>query len=158
MTRGEFHNVLGGGGVFYVSSLGLLLYLKMYRKMARRWPETIFFIYYFLIWPDALGMDIIWIENFWEFDLPFSSKIKIALQPNLGYLTCLGPVLSRVQFFVSPWTGVHQASLSMGFLGQKYWSQVALPTPDLPNAGIEPRSLVSPALAGGFFTTSTTLC
>ena len=27
---------------------------------------------------------------------------------------------------------------------------------DLPNAGIEPMSLISPALAGGFFTTSTT--
>ena len=31
------------------------------------------------------------------------------------------------------------------------------PTPgDLPDPGIKPTSLVSPALAGGFFTTSTT--
>ena len=35
---------------------------------------------------------------------------------------------------------------------------VAMPSPrDLPNPGIEPASLESPALAGGFFTTSTTL-
>ena len=34
---------------------------------------------------------------------------------------------------------------------------VAVPTPgDLPYPGIEPVSLESPALAGGFFTTSTT--
>ena len=34
---------------------------------------------------------------------------------------------------------------------------VALPTPgDLPNPGIEPKSLESPALAGGFFTSNTT--
>ena len=30
------------------------------------------------------------------------------------------------------------------------------PPGDLPNPGIEPMSLISPALAGGFFTTNTT--
>ena len=44
----------------------------------------------------------------------------------------------------------------MGFLRQEYWSGLSFPTPgDLLNPGIEPTSLVSPALAGGFFTTST---
>ena len=39
----------------------------------------------------------------------------------------------------------------MGFPTQKYWIELLLPSPgDLPNAGIES---VSPALAGGFFTT-----
>ena len=34
------------------------------------------------------------------------------------------------------------------------WSRLPLPTPgDLPDPGIEPASLTSPALAGGFFTT-----
>ena len=40
---------------------------------------------------------------------------------------------------------------------QEYWSGVPFPTPgDLPDPGIEPASPVSPALAGGFFTTRAT--
>ena len=47
-----------------------------------------------------------------------------------------------------------QALLSMGFSKQEYWSGFSCPPPeDLPNPGIEPASLMSPALAGGFFTT-----
>ena len=62
---------------------------------------------------------------------------------------------SRVQFFVTAWTVARQASLSMGFSRQAYWSGLPCPPPgDLPNPGIEPVSLMSPALAGGFFTTS----
>ena len=49
----------------------------------------------------------------------------------------------------------HQAPLSMEFCRQEYWSRVPFPSPeDLPQTGIEPTSLVSPALAGGFFITS----
>ena len=45
----------------------------------------------------------------------------------------------------------------MEFSRQKYWSGVSFPTPeDLPDPGTEPTSLASPALAGRFFTTSTT--
>ena len=41
----------------------------------------------------------------------------------------------------------------MGFPRQEYWSGLPFPTPgDLPDPGVEPVSLVSPALAGGFFT------
>ena len=47
----------------------------------------------------------------------------------------------------------HQAPLSIGFSRQEYWSGLPFPSPgDLPSAGIEAKSLVSPALAGGFFT------
>ena len=54
-------------------------------------------------------------------------------------------------------TVVHQALLSMGFSMQVYWGGLSFPLPgDLPNPGIKPVSLNSPALAGGFFTTSTT--
>ena len=45
----------------------------------------------------------------------------------------------------------------MGFSRQKYWSGLPCPpSGDLPDPGIEPSSLMSPALTGGFFTTSTT--
>ena len=50
-----------------------------------------------------------------------------------------------------------QAPLSMVFSRQEYWSGLTCPPPlDLPDPGIEPESLMSPALADGFFTTSTT--
>ena len=45
----------------------------------------------------------------------------------------------------------------MKFSRQEYWSGLPCPPPgDLPDTGIELISLVSPALAGGFFTTSAT--
>ena len=53
----------------------------------------------------------------------------------------------------SLWTVAHQAPLSMGFSGQEYWTWLPSPFPrDLPNPGIKPPTLVSPALAGKFFT------
>ena len=53
---------------------------------------------------------------------------------------------------VTLWTVAHQAPLSMGFSRQEYWSGLPSPPPgDLPNPGIEPVSLMSPALAS--FTT-----
>ena len=59
--------------------------------------------------------------------------------------------------FAPPWTVTRQAPLSMGFSRQEYWSGLPCPPPgDLPNSGIELTCLTSPALAGGFFTTSTT--
>ena len=49
--------------------------------------------------------------------------------------------LSHVQLFVTPWTVARQATLSMGFSRQEYWSGLPFPSPeDLPNPGIEPRS------------------
>ena len=45
----------------------------------------------------------------------------------------------------------------MGFSRQEYWSGFPCSPPgDLPDSGIKPASLASPALAGRFFTTTTT--
>ena len=61
-------------------------------------------------------------------------------------------VLSHVQLYVTQQTVTHQTPLSMGFSRQEYWSGSPFPTPrDLPNSGIEPVSLASPALAGRLF-------
>ena len=58
---------------------------------------------------------------------------------------------------MTSWTVAHQAPLSMGFSRQEYWSGLPCPPPgDLPDPGIETQSLMSPALAGRFFTTSVT--
>ena len=55
----------------------------------------------------------------------------------------------------SPWTVAHQAPLSSKFSRQEYWSGLPFPSPgDFPDPRIEPVSLASPALTGGFFTTA----
>ena len=65
-------------------------------------------------------------------------------------LSCFshGPLFSTL------WTIALQASMSMGFSRQEYWSGLPCPPPgDLPHPGIEHASLMSPALASRFFTT-----
>ena len=72
---------------------------------------------------------------------------------------CMLSHFIHIQLFVTQtlWTVAHQAPLSMGFSRQKYWSGLPCPPPgDLPDSGIKPICLMSPALAGRFFTTSTT--
>ena len=49
--------------------------------------------------------------------------------------------LSRVRLFVIPWTVAYQASPSMEFSKQEYWSGLPFPSPgDIPDPGVEPRS------------------
>ena len=62
-------------------------------------------------------------------------------------------MLCHVQLI--PWTVARQALLSMGFSRQEYWSGFPFPPPgDLSDSRIKPTSFKSPALSGGFFTTS----
>ena len=69
--------------------------------------------------------------------------------------TCVLSRFSCVQLFVTPWTVAPQAPLPMEFSRQEYWNGLPFPTPgNLSNPGTEPKSLVFPALAGGFFTTA----
>ena len=67
-------------------------------------------------------------------------------------------LFSCVQLFATPWTVALQAPRSMGILQARMdWSGLPWSLPgDLPNPGIEPMSLMSPASAGRFFTTSST--
>ena len=62
-----------------------------------------------------------------------------------------------VQLFVILWTVALKAPPSMRFSRQEYWSGLPCPPPGgLPDPGIESSSHMSPALAGGFFTTTAT--
>ena len=64
-------------------------------------------------------------------------------------------LLSCVQFFVTPWTVVCQAPLSVKFFKQEYWSGLPFPPPgNPPKPGIETSSPMSSGLAGGFFITA----
>ena len=59
-------------------------------------------------------------------------------------------MFAQLHLFASLWTVAHQYPLSIEF----FWSGLRFPTlGDLPNPGIKPVSLVSPALAGRYFTT-----
>ena len=72
---------------------------------------------------------------------------------NLWSTNC-APSSICIQLFATPWTVACQALLPVGFSGHEYWRGLPLPSPgDLLKPGIEPTSPVSPALAGGFFTT-----
>ena len=64
---------------------------------------------------------------------------------------------SCVQLFATLWTVACLALLPVGFSRQEYWSGLpCFPPGDLLIPGIEPRFLISPALAGGLLTTGAT--
>ena len=71
---------------------------------------------------------------------------------------CTLSYFSHARLFVTLWTIAHQAPLSMEFSRQEGKSTGvgchALLQGNLPNPGIKPASLMSPALAGSLFTTS----
>ena len=78
-----------------------------------------------------------------------------------GQLHACMQVTCRVWLFVTPCSLLRfhgaQAPLSMAYSRQEYWN--LLPCPplgDLPDPGIESAFLISPALAGSFFTTRAT--
>ena len=85
-------------------------------------------------------------------------EIKRHVTRLLGSLYCLVEIWqylrSVAQFsrlFVVLWTMARQAPLSVGFPRQEYWNGVLFPTPrDLPDPGMVPFFLVSPALAAVF--------
>ena len=75
----------------------------------------------------------------------------------LMWVPCVLSHFSSVQLCATLWTKAHQTPLFMGFSRQEYWSGLPCPPPgDLPDPRTELTSLMSPALAGGFFTTSAT--
>ena len=68
---------------------------------------------------------------------------------------CMLSHFSHVWLFVTLWTVACQAPLSMEFPRQEDWSGLPCAPPgDLRDPEIEPESLISPGLAGDFFTTS----
>ena len=70
-------------------------------------------------------------------------------------VTCMLSHWSCVRLFVTPWTIARQTLLCMGFSRQEYWSGLSCTPGNLPEPGIEPKSLMSP-LGGRFFTTGAT--
>ena len=99
------------------------------------------------------------ITSVWNKNLLLSDMQSCMLMPvsSSRHASCMLSCFSCVLLFVTLWTVACQAPLSMGFSRPEHWSGLpCYPPGDLPVTGIEPMSLMSPALAGGFFTTSTT--
>ena len=78
-----------------------------------------------------------------------------------GTLIAVGRVRSwnarhtQVRLSATLQTVAHHAPLTTGLSRQEYWSGLPCPPPgDLPDTGMKPTRLTSPALAGGFFTPS----
>ena len=85
------------------------------------------------------------------------TRLRTVIQNTQRTPVCVLSHFSCVKLFATPWTVAHQAPLSMGFFRQEYWSGLPFPPPgDLPDPGIKPKSLMSPKLAGRFFTTNAT--
>ena len=75
----------------------------------------------------------------------------------MSLLMCVLSRFSHVQLFATVLIVACQAPMSLGFSRQEYWNGLPCPPPrNLPDPGIEPESFMSPALAGGFFSTSIT--
>ena len=88
------------------------------------------------------------------FLLPAEITIEIIIYMRIHFIlhARLLNSFSYVWFFVSLWIIASQAPLSMGFSRQEYWSGFPCPPPgDLPDPGVKPRSLMSPALADSGF-------
>ena len=69
---------------------------------------------------------------------------------------CVLSCFSPVRVFATLWTMALQAPLSVTFSRQEYWSRLPGPPPGyLPDPGIKPKCLTSPAFVGGFSTSST---
>ena len=75
--------------------------------------------------------------------------------PQIWYHMCMCLAIQSYPTLCAPWTIAYQVPLSMALSKQEFWHGLPfLSSGDLPDPGIEPASLVSPALAGRFFTTS----
>ena len=89
------------------------------------------------------------------YQAPLSSTVPWSLLKFLSIelvmLSCVHAceVASVVSDSATLQTVGHQAPLSVGFSRQEHWSGLPLPPP-----GLEPASLMSPALVGGFFTSA----
>ena len=71
---------------------------------------------------------------------------RVKCFPNPCELSCF----SCVQRFATLWTIACQVPLSVGFSRQEYWSMLPFTSPGhLPDPGVKPTCVKSPALAGG---------
>ena len=94
----------------------------------------------------------------WQTECSWQWTWVWSLVRELGsHIPCEHAVTSVLSDSLQPMDYSPLGPLSKGFSRQEYWRGLPCPPPgNLPYLRIEPTSLKSPALAGGFFTASTT--
>ena len=95
--------------------------------------------------------------QWWSKSFLITGQEVYRLFQSMPLTCCVLRCFNRDRLSETPWTVACQAPLSMGFSRQEYWS--GLPHPplvDICDLGVESASLLSPDLAGGFFTTNAT--
>ena len=103
--------------------------------------------------PATIPQFIFWTHEGSE-EKDFLSLLIMCEALHICRLACVLSCFSHVPLFVTPWTIAYQSPLSMEFSRQEYWSGLPFSSPGgLPDPGIEPVSLTSPALVDRFFTT-----
>ena len=112
--------------------------------------------YYYMV-HEKTALFILWVlklVNWTVVLMVLSVKIFCLLDKNSVFFSvynisyaCMLSHFSCVQLFVTPWTVACLAPLFLGFFRQEYGSGLPCPLLDLPDPGIEPSSLYSPALA-----------
>ena len=118
------------------------------------------FLYYVLIVEFQWGYETLQYFGKWKVGSKITSWSSGSVSGTVYFdsmisftLVCVLSRFSCVWLFETPWTAAPQTPLFRGFSKQEYWSRLPCPPPgDLPDPGIEPMSLMSPALADGFFT------
>ena len=90
-------------------------------------------------------------------DVLFSKVPYLHKECYLNLHLCVQSHFNSIGLFATLWIRAHQSLLSIGFSKQEYWNGLPCPAPgNLPDPGIKPTSVTSPALADGFLITSTT--
>ena len=123
---------------------------RVFNKKILGWPKISFEFFCYILWKNSTKLmanpnNLAQVIENWLCCRPFAGA-------------CVLSRFSHVQLFASLWPIACQAPLSMGFSRQDYWSGLPYaPAGDLSDPGIEPISVMSPVLSGGFFTTSVTL-
>ena len=132
-------------------SLGISNFLEEISSLS---PSVLFLYFFALIAEEGFVMSSC-------YSLEFCIQVLISFLFSFAFCLFFSQLFARppqtlscVQFFVIPWTEIHQASLSVRFPRQEYWSGLLFPSlGDLPHPGIRP---LSPSLqnvsgiAGGF--------
>ena len=105
-------------------------------------------ILYYIFLPNRKLLGTSWFQGMYTKRTRSQAKPHTQASARVCLCVCVCVcVVSPVQLFVTLWTVANQASLSMGFSRQEYWSGLPFPPAgDLPNPGIKPEFPVSPAL------------
>ena len=115
-----------------MSKRSILAILGEGLEISRNWAAT-----HFLVFMVDLGTVMT--------PLGLSFSLPMCYSEHMG--VCTLSHLSPVWLSVTPWTSDHHAPLSTGFSRQEHWSGLPFPPPgNLPDPGIKPASLASPAL------------